>query len=476
MQKIADIFSQIAKQTDYWSIFIFDEEHEELSVRNCVQEPLSFSKDLGATITVFQDGAIGYACTQDFSKSGLENAYNKAIWWAKNFKDYSLVDMPIKFQKNQDRYIGPKKRSLLLVSLDDKLELLFKAEKILSSQNEIIDSEASLWGIHEKKWFFNSLGSNIEQEFFKIIPSLSATAHKNGITQTRTLGGMRAYCQQGGFEDIKNIDLESQAFSIVKDTIDLVNAPNCPSQVMDIVIDPDQMMLQIHESIGHPIELDRILGDERNYAGTSFVSLDMFGKYQYGSDLLNITFDPTIKEQFASYGYDDEGTKAQKEFLIKDGILIRPLGGVFSQSRAQKNGVANARSCSWNRPPIDRMANLNLEPGCSSFDEIISSVKFGLYVKSNSSWSIDDSRNKFQFGCEWGQLIENGKLTKIVRNPNYRGISANFWRNLALVGNAATFKVMGTPFCGKGEPNQCIQVGHASPVCKFSNIDVFGGE
>jgi len=245
---------------------------------------------------------------------------------------------------------------------------------------------------------------------------------------------------------------------------------------MDLLIDPDQMMLQIHESIGHPLELDRILGDERNYAGTSFVTLDMFGSYAYGSSLLNITFDPTLPGEFASYGYDDEGTKATREFLIKDGILIRPLGGAIAQARANMSGVANARSSSWNRPPIDRMANLNLEAGKSPFDEMIASVKNGLYLRSNSSWSIDDSRNKFQFGCEWGQLIENGKLSKVVRNPNYRGISRNFWHNLAMVGDASTFKVMGSPYCGKGEPNQCIRVGHATPVCLFKDIDVFGGE
>jgi predicted Zn-dependent protease len=236
------------------------------------------------------------------------------------------------------------------------------------------------------------------------------------------------------------------------------------------------MILQIHESIGHPLELDRILGDERNFAGTSFVTPEMFGTYRYGSELLDVTFDPTIPEELASYGWDDEGTKAERVHLIERGILKRPLGGAVSQARARLPGVANARADNWNRPPIDRMANLNLEPGSSSFDELVARIDRGVYMQTNSSWSIDDSRNKFQFGCERGRLIENGKLGAVVKNPNYRGISASFWRSLAAVGDASTLRVLGTPYCGKGEPSQVIRVGHASPPCVFTDVAVFGGD
>jgi predicted Zn-dependent protease len=250
---------------------------------------------------------------------------------------------------------------------------------------------------------------------------------------------------------------------------------------MDLVLLPSQMALQIHESIGHPLELDRILGDERNYAGTSFVTLDMFGAYRYGSTLLNVTFDPTRGEEFASFAFDDEGSRARREYLIRDGVLLRPLGGTISQQRAAGvrgdfDPVATARSCGWNRPPIDRMSNLNVEPGSSTLQEMIASIDDGILMKTNASWSIDDSRNKFQFGCEWGQRIRAGRLAEVVRNPNYRGVSATFWRSLAMVGDASTMEVMGTPYCGKGEPNQAIRVGHASPACRFDGVDVFGAE
>jgi predicted Zn-dependent protease len=239
---------------------------------------------------------------------------------------------------------------------------------------------------------------------------------------------------------------------------------------------PDQMMLQIHESIGHPLELDRILGDERNYAGTSFVTLDMFGAYRYGSSLLNVTHDPTNTAEFATFAFDDDGAPAGRDHLIREGLLLRPLGGTVSADRAGMPAVATARACSWNRPPIDRMSNLNLEPGSSTLAQMIESIDDGLLLCTNVSWSIDDSRNKFQFGCEWGQRIVSGRLGEVVRNPNYRGVSATFWRSLSMVGNSSTLEVLGTPFCGKGEPNQVIRVGHSSPACKFTEVDVFGGE
>ncbi len=477
MHKLSTTLKDYGKQADFWSIFLLHEQHQEIGFRKGVQEPLYSSSDRGALVTVWHKGGLGYASTQDVTADGIKRAFDQAHFWATQFVEHSLLkNLTLPFPKHQGSYRGPADTPVSKAPLDEKLALLKEADAVLQNHKTIIDSSSSIWTIDTGTTYENSLGAHIDQEIHRLIPSLMVTANLHDVTQVRTLGGMRAYCRQGGILSLRDIDLVRHAGRLAQDAVDLVHAENCPTGTMDVLIDPDQMMLQIHESIGHPLELDRILGDERNYAGTSFVKLDMFGSYQYGSPLLNVTFDPTIPEEFASYGYDEEGTIAKKEFLIKDGILIRPLGGMVAQTRAGMPGVANARSSSWNRPPIDRMANLNLEAGTSSFEEMISSIERGIYLKSNSSWSIDDSRNKFQFGCEWGQLIENGRLTRVVRNPNYRGISANFWRSLKMVGNSNTVMVMGSPFCGKGEPNQCIRVGHASPVCLFAKVDVFGGE
>src|SRR6266404_4382302 len=302
------------------------------------------------------------------------------------------------------------------------------------------------------------------------------------LTQVRSWGGRNnGLCQKGSARQVaERSGFKGAGRQTAEQALQLLTAPNCPTGTFDLLLMPDQMMLQIHESIGHPLELDRILGDERNYAGTSFVTPDMFGSYRYGSELLNVTHDPTRAEEFATFAYDDEGSRAHRQYLIRDGVLIQPLGGALSRqrmARASWDGcVATARASSWNRPPIDRMSNLNLEAGASTFEQIVSSMDDGMLMQTNASWSIDDSRNKFQFGCEWGQRIRGGRLAEVVRNPNYRGISATFWRSLAMVGDASTVQVLGSPFCGKGEPNQLIRVGHASPACKFSAVAVFGAE
>ncbi|HET7838180.1 MAG TPA: TldD/PmbA family protein [Rectinemataceae bacterium] len=318
-------------------------------------------------------------------------------------------------------------------------------------------------------------GAAVEQSTHILGWSFQAVAREGSVTQRRSANGHRGRTNQGGLE---LLDLEAgkaDARRAAEEAIELLSAQECPSMKADLVLAPDQMMLQIHESVGHPIELDRILGDERNFAGSSFVRLEDIGSLRYGSELMNVSFDPTVPTEAASYGADDIGNAARKEYLIKDGILVRALGSLESQARSGLPGVANQRAQDWYRAPIDRMANLNLEPGTSALPDIIAGIERGVWMEANRSWSIDDRRNKFQFGCEYARLIEEGRLTKTVRNPNYRGISASFWRNLFMVGDEASRGVFGTPNCGKGEPSQVITVGHASPACAFRDVEIFGG-
>lgn len=468
-------FRSVVPNVEFCSLRFFQEREQMLSVRQNVPQPAWQSEDVGAMVTVIDKGGLGYAATSDLSVSGLRAAVNQAIKWAehtagRSVTDFSKVDMP----HPVGEYVGPARQPWQDVCVKDKMDLLQRESGRLKAGDRVVDWEASLWQRALDSLYLTNRGGRVYQHFSLMAPFLRATANEKAITQTRTLGG-RGYCQQGGMEVLDRVGFGNVGPQIAEEAVHLLSVPNCPTGTMDVVLAPDQMILQIHESIGHPLELDRILGDERNYAGTSFVTFDMIGKYRYGSDLLNITYDPTRPEQYATYGYDDDGLRAQKEYIIKDGILVRGLGGVTSQARSGCPGVANSRASSWNRPPIDRMVNLNLEPGTSTLEQMIGSVKRGIYMKTNCSWSIDDSRNKFQFGCEWGQLIEDGRLTQVVRNPNYRGISATFWRNLRMVGNDSTLMVLGTPNCGKGEPNQIMWVGHASPTCKFSDVEVFGG-
>lgn len=471
-------FKRIAPAVDFCSLRFVEETTEQLSVQQNVAEPPSTSVDRGAMITVIDKGGYGYAATSDLSETGLRAAAARAQHWARltagrSVADYSKVVMP----KPSGHYRTGVKQAANTLSKREKFELL-KAESAQSKcDDRIVDWSASSWTTHTKQLYVTADGGMAEQEFNFMVPSLSVTAFANGEAQTRSFGGRyNGFCQQGGLEILARSGFHGAGRSTAEEALALLTAPNCPTGKMDVILMPDQMMLQIHESIGHPLELDRILGDERNFAGTSFVTLDMFGQYQYGSPLLNVSYDPSMAEQFASFAFDDDGAKAEKVFVIENGVLMRPLGGTISQARAGMTGVATTRACSWNRAPIDRMSNLNIEPGTHTLEEMITSIDNGVMMQTNVSWSIDDSRNKFQFGCEMGREIKNGKLGSIVKNPNYRGISATFWRSLAMVGNASTREVMGTPYCGKGEPNQVIRVGHASPACKFANIDVFGAE
>jgi predicted Zn-dependent protease len=472
------IFKRIAPAVEFCSFRLVEETAEQLSVQQNVPEPPKTSVDRGVMITVIDKGGFGYAATSDLSESALRAAASRAHDWAKltagrSVADYSKFAMP----KPSGHYRSPVAESPSRISKREKFEFLKQECANAKIDDRIVDWHASFWTTHTKQLYVTTDGAMVEQEFDFMVPAMSVTAFDKGEAQTRSFGGRyNGFCQQGGFEILARSGFHGAGRATAEDALALLVAPNCPSGKMDVILMPDQMMLQIHESIGHPLELDRILGDERNFAGTSFVTLDMFGKYQYGSDVLNVTYDPTDSKQFASYAFDDDGAKAEKVFVIENGLLKTPLGGTISQARAGIAGVANSRACSWNRAPIDRMANLNIEPGSASLDEMISSIDNGVLMRTNVSWSIDDSRNKFQFGCEIGNVIKNGKLGHVVKNPNYRGISATFWRSLATVGGASTQEIMGTPFCGKGEPNQVIRVGHASPACKFAGIDVFGGE
>jgi len=430
----------------------------------------------GIMVEVLVDGQFGYYGTPNMTKEGVETAAQKAFDQAKIASRYATHQFDLSARpSHKGTYNSPYSKDRDTLSAGRLNEVLLDAYNSLKVSDKIVSASSLCQVIETSFQYVTSNGSDINQEFLMLEFDLSATAADGINQQTRTFGGMRGTCRQMGMEYFDQYEILSNANRIGEQALELLDADDCPSGEMDLVIAPDQMMLQIHESVGHALEVDRILGDERNYAGWSFVKLEDFGKLQYGSELMNITFDPTLQSEFASYAYDDGGLRATKEYLIKDGVLVRGLGGQESQIRSGLDGVANFRSSGWNRAPIDRMANINLEPGESTFDELINQVEQGVYMESNKSWSIDDYRNKFQFGCEYGRLIENGKLTKVIKNSNYRGISTPFWNNLKGVGNADTFGIYGTPNCGKGEPNQVIRVGHASPACLFNNIQVFGG-
>ncbi|VFB18675.1 MULTISPECIES: TldD/PmbA family protein [Pseudomonas] len=468
-------FAALRTRAEFFSLRYVRESGQYLSVRKNVAEPPSFSHDQGAMLTVRLRGIEAYAATNDLSQAGLQAALDRAEAQAQLIAGHALLNLsqePVCHERAD--FFSPD-LDQAFPSLSECFALLGAESAAVPKDERLVSWVVSLGLNHVEQIYLNSAGAELRRAQRFVYPGMGVTAYDGNDSQSRSLG-RENFGQQGGADVISRCGLIGAAPQVADQALQLLLAPNAPVGKRDLLLMPDQMILQIHESIGHPLELDRILGDERNYAGTSFVKASDFGSLQYGSKLLNVTFDPTIPEELASYRFDDDGTPAYKEFLIREGLLLRPLGGALSQFRSGLEGVANSRACGWNRPPIDRMANLNIEPGDQSLEQMIGGIESGILMATNRSWSIDDARNKFQFGCEWGQLIEDGELKGVVKNPNYRGISDQFWRNLSAVGDASTFKVLGTPNCGKGEPNQVIRVGHASPACVFSQIDVFGGD
>jgi predicted Zn-dependent protease len=465
--------ANLGPQVDWTQIRYVSEKTTWRMVRDEKSERNSLSFDQGVMVEVLIHGHFGYAGTSDLTDEGIKRAFDKACMLAKHasiYKAHHFTELqrpPAVGTYNSNLEIGLDK-----ISAQEIIDIFIEATRAMKLSDKIVSRSATTMISEIEQLTISSSGADIHQKFSIVNTDFSVTAQQNGETQTRTDSGGLARCLQIGAEAFNRETLIQRAKKIAEEALELLAAENCPKDTLDILIAPDQMTLQVHESIGHPLEYDRILGDERNYAGWSFVQPQDFGNLQYGSPLLNVTFDPATPNGLGSYAFDDSGHQAAKEFLIKDGVLLRGLGGLESQARLNLSGVASSRSSSWNRAPIDRMANINIEPGIDKIDDMIKSVQRGLFIMSNKSWSIDDYRNKFQFGCEYAKLIENGELTKTVKNPNYRGTTVQFWNSLKSVSdNRESF---GAAFCGKGEPNQGIRVGHKTPYCLFSNIEVFG--
>jgi predicted Zn-dependent protease len=474
----AEMLERITPRGTWCSLRVVRNIEESYSVRDDVLLPPSNSEDSGAMVTVVDGAGLGLAATSDLTIGGLYQAARVAQQWARatgtqGVTDFSKAPRPQKSGHWTHAIAQPWQD----VSKRQIIDRIRAACDNMKTDDRIVQRTASVRRVRTETTIVTSDGIRIEQSHDRVIPWLQVVATDGEDVQKRTNGG-RSDAQLGGYEVLDRTGFDDLPASIAADTIETLLSPICPTGVMDAVIGPAQMVLQVHESIGHALELDRILGDERNYAGTSFVKSDDFGSLRWGPEILNVVIDPTIEGEVCSAGFDDDGLAARKTHLIERGLLVRGIGGALSAQRMScaEDAIAVSRACSWNRPPIDRMANLNVEPGQTSLAELIGGVEKGVWLDVNSSWSIDDQRWKFQFGVEDARLIENGELGGRVKEAGYRSTTTPFWRSLDAVGDADTWQVRGTPNCGKGEPNQMVFVGHAVPACRFRGLEVFGRE
>lgn len=480
VQSIEQAFKTIARDNPVCTLRLVERRLKMYRARRGVQEPVFNEQSVGCMVSVNEHGGSGYAATADLSPANLARAAADARERARVCAAHALFDasrLPAVTARESIDLCAAED----LPSVEDCVSLTREASDNLraaikrrDTAGRVVDWSASVELLESSTLLLTSTGGRIAQRYFYLSPGMSVVANDGAQTQQRSHNGGH-HARQGGLGQFHSEGFFDQTERLVDEALALLDAPECPENTADLLLMPGQMALQIHESIGHPLELDRILGDERNYAGGSFVSPDMFGSYRYGSERLNVRFEPDRTSEVACFRFDDEGTEAVPQYLIKDGILVAAIGSAASQIRAGVPAAASARALEWNRAPIDRMGNINLLPGASGLDEMVGSIERGILMDTNRSWSIDQQRNKFQFGCEYGQIIEHGELKGLVRNPGYRGRSASFWRSLDKVGDGTTQSMLGTLYCGKGEPNQLVHVGHASPACVFRNVEIFGG-
>ncbi len=461
---------------DYADIRISDISKQNISVKNGSVESIKddISRGLGVRIL---NGGWGFASTSDLTKTGIDVAIHRAMKIAKaSAMATSKVELA-EIDIHHDKYVSEFKKDPFQEPLEEKLELLLEAEKRLKVDDAIKVTNATLLAWRFKKWFASTEGANIEQDIIQCGAGVNVTASDGNDVQKRSypnsFGGV---FHSEGYEFIESLELIENAERVGKEAVELLDAKQCPSGDMDLILDPGQLALQIHESCGHPTELDRVLGTEASYAGTSFMTPDMLNELKYGSKIVDLVNDATAPKGLGTFGYDDEGVKARKVDLVRNGLFV---GYQSSREDAARLGVevsGNMRAQGWINLPLVRMNNINLEPGDWSREEIIEETKEGVIMDTIKSWSIDDKRLNFQFGTEIGYLVKDGEIKQMIKNPTYTGITYEFWRNCNAIAGEDEWKMHGFPNCGKGEPPQSMRVGHGCAPARFRGIRVGVGK
>ena len=463
-----------AKGASYVDVRVVEEAVESYEVKNGLVEVAEWKEDYGFGIRVLHDGAWGFACSSSVDKNETEEALTRALGIAESsgmLRGNRVELFPI--PRVQDYYRTPMERDPFKISLEKKLSLLMKAEGLIRGKPYISVSQARMDINKIRKVFASSEDSYIEQEIVECGAGLVATAARANEVQTRSYpNSFRGNFATGGYEFIEGLDLSENAEKTADEAAQLLFAQPCPSKVTTLILDSSQLALQIHESIGHPVELDRILGMEIAYAGTSFFAPEKLGSFKCGSDLVNVIADSTVPAGLGTFGYDDEGVKAQRVPILQNGILVNFL---TSRETAREVGLepnGTMRAASWNRIPLIRMTNINLQPGSWTFEDLVADTDDGVYMATNRSWSIDDRRLNFQFGTEIAWEIKKGKMGKMFKNPTYTGITPHFWHSCDAIADEKEWRLWGIPNCGKGQPGQVAHVGHGAAPARFRKVRV----
>ena len=452
---------------------------ESVAIKSGRVEGVSSGETEGFGIRVLVEGAWGFASSYRLEAEEVDRVAAQAVRIAR--ASATALRRPVELDDRppaQGTYQTPLVEDPFALALETKIGNLLEADRAAARVRGVVYTESSYGAQREWKTFAASDGSFTEQTITHVGAAVEANAIEGDEHQRRSYPDAGGGWSAGGYENIRALDLADAAEPLAEEAVELLSAPQCPSGQFTVILDPSQLYLQVHESCGHPTELDRVFGTEASYAGTSFLTTDKLDSgFRYGSELIDIVADATAPGGMGTFGWDDEGVAAQAVPLVKEGIFVGYLSSRETAPRIGRRSGGAMRADGWNRIPLIRMTNVNLlpKPGMS-LDEIVADTDDGLYLSSNLSWSIDDRRLNFQFATEVAREIKGGQLGKLYKNPTYTGITYEFWRSCDAVGDETSYRMLGTPNCGKGEPGQGGHVGHAVSGARFRNVQIGVGK
>jgi TldD protein len=447
---------------------------QHVATKNGGVESVSDSETAGVGVRVLVDGAWGFACDRRLSDEGARDAALRAVAFARASASHGRrrrVELA-PLEPAQGEYRAPAGRDPVEVPLEEKVGLCLAAERALDHADVTI-RQASVRAQREERWFRSSEGADVFHELVECGGGIDALAVRDGDAQIRSFPSAHgASSAQAGWEHVEALGLEREAPRVAEQAAALLRADPCPAAVTTLVIDSEQAALQVHESVGHPTELDRIYGTEAAYAGTSFLKPGDRGSLRYGSELMNVTADATTPGGLGTCGFDDEGVPAGRHAVVEAGVLAGFLASRETAALLGAGPAGSMRADGWSRMPLVRMTNLHLEPGAGSFDALLAGVEEGVYLETNKSWSIDDKRLNFQFGTQIAWEIRKGKLGRMLRDATYMGVTPEFWGSLDAVAGPEEWRLNGLTNCGKGQPGQHAHVSHGASPARFRNVRV----
>jgi TldD protein len=469
----AAVDGALAAGATYADARVVDARSESIEVLNGTVEQVARNESIGVGVRALIGASWGFYATDELSTDAAAKAGAMAAAIAR--ASATVAGPPLEYADVpavEAEYRTPFEEAPLGVPLADKVEMLIGVTSTMLEVEGIGLARGSLAFWDTDKWFASSQGHRIHQRIVESGGGFDATAIGERETQRRSYPQSFGQFESGGYEVIRRWDFPGNARRIAEEAAALLTADECPERETTLILEGSQLALQIHESVGHAIELDRILGWEAAFAGTSHLELQNLGTHKYGSELMNITADATLPGALGTFGYDDEGTPAQRVDIVRDGIWVGVLSGRDSAEIAGLPPGGMVRGDGYNRLPMVRMTNVGLLPGGSSLDEMIAATDDGIYMSTNRSWSIDDKRLNFQFGCEIAWEIKDGKLGRMLRNPTYTGITPKFWAELDMLAGGDEWVHWGTPNCGKGQPMQVAHTGHSAAPGRFASVRV----